>query len=115
MKLSVALALFAPSLSSAFLLPAGLPSHQSTHQQHQHRCAASAAPRVPAPTALWMAKGKSGSNDKKKPQEMEIRHWDEDDEPEFLLITDSKTQATINCYGRDYLDYEFQLLEDENQ
>ena len=28
---------------------------------------------------------------------MEIRHWDEDDEPEFLLITDSKTQATINC------------------
>jgi hypothetical protein len=28
---------------------------------------------------------------------MEIRHWDEDDEPEFLLITDSKSQATINC------------------
>jgi hypothetical protein len=28
---------------------------------------------------------------------MQIRHWDEDDETEFLLITDSKNLATINC------------------
>jgi len=28
---------------------------------------------------------------------MQIRHWDEDDETEFLLIADSKNQATINC------------------
>ena len=28
---------------------------------------------------------------------MQIRHWDEEDDVEFLLIQDSKTQTTINC------------------
>lgn len=28
---------------------------------------------------------------------MEIRHWDEDDEPEFVLVEDSKAGSNINC------------------
>lgn len=31
------------------------------------------------------------------PHQMEIKHWDEDDEPEFVLIEDSKEGASINC------------------
>lgn len=29
--------------------------------------------------------------------QMEIRHWDEEDEPEFVLVEDSKAGSNINC------------------
>jgi hypothetical protein len=30
-------------------------------------------------------------------KQMDIKHWDEEDEPEFVLIEDSKEGASINC------------------
>lgn len=32
-----------------------------------------------------------------KTTQMEIKHWDEDDEPEFVFVEDSKAGANINC------------------
>ncbi|EWM25584.1 hypothetical protein Naga_100377g1, partial [Nannochloropsis gaditana] len=101
MKFYMVMASLAPSMSFAFWGPA-LPFAPHSKQQQQQQCgqhlSATTSTRALIPEPLWMAKGKGGGNDKKKaPQEMQIRHWDEDDETEFLLIADSKNQATINC------------------